>query len=269
MRHSQGVRRVALITGVSRAAGIAAAIARRSAPSHDLMLSGLPAYDRGWEANEDAGDAPELTAELRGLGAEVAYLASDLAQPSAPERVIAAAVEELGGVDTLVAAHAHSKHLPLGSLSAEEIDRHLIVNVRATLLLVKAFAGAHDPDRGQGRIVLFSSGQRLGPMPAELPYVASKGALEALVLSLADSLAARGISVNAVNPGPTDTGLLRGEEHDAIRSRFPGGRWGAPEDAARAVEWLTSDDGAWITGQVLDSEGGFRRWGGASPAADA
>jgi len=253
------MKRVAMITGFGRSTGIAAAIARRSAPTHDLVLTGLPAYDAEHETEDEGRDIPTLTAELRELGAGVAYVPADLAEGPAPERVVAAAVEEFGGVDTLVAAHAHAKPRSLDALDGAEIDRHLAVNVRATLLLVKAFAAAHDPGRAQGRIVLFSSGQRLGPMPAELPYVASKGALEGLVPSLADALAPAEITVNAINPGPTDTGLLSGEIYDSIRSRFPAGRWGTPEDAARAVGWLIGDDGAWITGQVLNSEGGFRR----------
>ena len=88
--------------------------------------------------------------------------------------------------------------------------------------------------------MLFSSGQRLGPMPEELAYVAGKGGLEALVRSLANVLAEQGIAVNAINPGPTDTGLPRVEDHEAIRRRFPAGRWGTPDDAARAVAWLSA-----------------------------
>lgn len=246
-------RRVALITGASRKAAIAAAVARRLAPSHDLLLT-------GFEGGSLAGDdAPALLDELRELGARAEYLAADLSEAPAPGQVVEATIERFGRLDTLVAAHAHSTITPLGSLEAEEIDRHLIVNVRATLLLIEAFAGAHDPERAQGRIVLFSSGQRLGPMPDELAYVASKGGLEALVLSLTDTLAQAGITINALNPGPTDTGWLSGEDYEAVRARFPAGRWGTPDDAARAVAWLTSDDGRWITGQALDSEGGFRR----------
>jgi 3-oxoacyl-[acyl-carrier protein] reductase len=223
------------------------------------MLTGL---DAPQIPGGRAENVAELLTELRGLGARVEYLDADLSEVVAPAGVVEGTVEELGRVDTLVVAHAHSTKTPLGSLEAEEIDRHLIVNVRATLLMVQAFAQAHDPGLGHGRIVLFSSGQRLGPMPDELAYVASKGGLEALVISLADALAKRGIAVNAVNPGPTDTGHLSGEDYEAVRLQFPGGRWGRSDDAARAVAWLTSEDGSWITGQVLDSEGGFRRRGG-------
>jgi 3-oxoacyl-[acyl-carrier protein] reductase len=252
-------RRVALVTGASRPGGIAAAVARRLAPAHDLMLSGLAAYDADGAAAVDGGGASELLAELRGLGARAEYLDADISQPAAPARLLDRAIECHGRVDSLVAAHAHSTRAPLGSLEAQEIDRHLSVNLRATLLLVQAFAAAHDAARGQGRVVLFSSGQRLGPMREELAYVASKGGLEALVSSLADALAELGIAINAINPGPTDTGLPRGEDFEAIRRRFPAGRWGSPDDAARAVAWLLGDDASWITGQVIDSEGGFRR----------
>jgi 3-oxoacyl-[acyl-carrier protein] reductase len=251
-------RRTALITGVGRGAGIAAAVARRLTDSHDLVLSGHPAYDAASGAEGEA-EALALVEELSEGGGAIAWLAADLAEPKAPRRLVALARESLGALDTLVAAHAHSRPTPLGSLDAAEIDRHLTVNVRATLLLVEAFAAAHERSRGQGRVVLFSSGQRLGPMPAELAYAASKGALEALVISLAAELAPAGIAVNALNPGPTDTGLLSDDAYEEIRARFPGGRWGTPEDAARIVAWLASDEATWISGQTLDAEGGFRR----------
>lgn len=252
-------RRVAVITGVSRPSGIAAAVARRLGASHDLWLTGLSAYDR--EQRSESGDqgAAQIRDEVRALGARVEHRSADLSQPLAPAEVVAGALSAFGRVDALVAAHAHSVVAPLDALDAAGIDSHLIVNVRATLLLVKEFARVHDPAWGAGRIVLFSSGQRLGPMPDELAYAASKGGVEALVLSLADGLAGAGITVNAVNPGPTDTGWLRGEAYERVRAKFPNQQWGTPDDAARAVAWLAGEDAAWITGQVLDSEGGFRR----------
>jgi 3-oxoacyl-[acyl-carrier protein] reductase len=253
------MKRVGFISGLSRRSGIAAAVARRIRASHDLMLTGLPAYDAEQATAGPDDDPTALVAAFEESGARAAYVAADLTQPGTPEAVVAAAVERFGGIDTLVAAHAHSRPRSLEALEAETVDRHLAVNVTATLLLVKAFAAAHDSQRGQGRIVLLVSGQNLGPMPAELPYAASKGAVEALVPSLSAALAPEGITVNGLNPGPTDTGLLSGHAHESIRSRFPSGRWGRPEDAARAVDWLTSDDASWVTGQVISSEGGFRR----------
>jgi 3-oxoacyl-[acyl-carrier protein] reductase len=96
-------------------------------------------------------------------------------------------------------------------------------------------------------------------MSDELPYAISKGAIQAMTASLADALVERGITVNCVNPGPVDTGWASGDLHASIARRFPAQRWGRPEDTARLVAWLVSDEAAWITGQVIHSEGGFRR----------
>jgi 3-oxoacyl-[acyl-carrier protein] reductase len=104
-----------------------------------------------------------------------------------------------------------------------------------------------------------TSGQDLGPMPGEVAYAASKGALAAVTKTLADQLADRPITVNAVNPGPVDTGYASAEAYEAVRRRFPQQRWGVPDDPARLIAWLVTDEAAWITGQVLNTEGGFRR----------
>src|SRR5215204_4589980 len=111
-----------------------------------------------------------------------------------------------------------------------------------------------------GRIVNFSSGQSLGPMPGELAYVATKGAIEAFTRTLAAEVGNKGITVNAVNPGPTDTGWMTEELKREIAPRFPSGRIGQPEDAAKLVAFLAGDEAAWITGQVIHSEGGFLRY---------
>jgi len=169
--------------------------------------------------------------------------------------VISAAVAALGHIDILVANHAYSTMGALEELSAPDIDKHLHVNVRATMLLVKAFAAQHDGRPG-GRIIFLTSGQHLDPMPGELAYIASKGALHPLTMSLSTHLAPRGITVNAVNPGATDTGYASPDLYEEVLALEPQGRWGAPEDAARLIAWLCSDDARWITGQVINSTGG-------------
>src|SRR5262249_3913164 len=124
----------------------------------------------------------------------------DLADRAAPRRLVDEAVTAFGGLDLLVVNHTRAPEQPLASVTADELDRTWAVNVRASLLLVQAFAEAHD-DRCPGRVVLMTSGQHLGPMGGDIPYTATKGALHQLTLTLSDVLAERGITVNAVNPG--------------------------------------------------------------------
>lgn len=250
--------RVALVTGVSRGVGIGAAVARAlAADGHRLLLTGLPGFDDAQPYGGDPEGVPNLLAELGGTADHVTV---DLLTPTAPAGLVAEAVRRHGRLDTVVAVHAYSTHTPLGTLDAGEIDRHLLVNVRATLLLAEAFAAAFQAGTG-GRLVFFSSGQRLGPMPGELAYAASKAAVENLTVQLAPLLIPRGITVNCLNPGPTDTGYAPPDVHAAVARRFPGGRWGTPGDAARLVRFLCSPEADWITGQVIDSEGGFNRYG--------
>jgi NAD(P)-dependent dehydrogenase (short-subunit alcohol dehydrogenase family) len=249
--------RGALVTGVSRRAGIGFAICRRlGAQGASVFAQGFTPHDAemSWGADPE-GAAATLRAELPG---RFSYEEIDLADPAGPARCVDAAAAALGHVDILVANHARSSYQGLEDLTAEEIDRSLAVNVRATLLLVQAFAARHDDARPGGRVILFTSGQHAGPMTGELPYIAGKAALHGLTVSLAAHLAPRGILLNTINPGPTDTGWATPEQHAEAAKRMPLGRWGEPDDAARLIAWLVSDDGRWIVGQVLDSEGGFR-----------
>jgi 3-oxoacyl-[acyl-carrier protein] reductase len=96
-------------------------------------------------------------------------------------------------------------------------------------------------------------------MPDELPYAISKGAVHQMTASLADALADRRITVNAINPGPVDTGWATPEQRERLSHAFPAGRWGRPQDIAEVIRWLASASSAWITGQVINAEGGFRR----------
>jgi 3-oxoacyl-[acyl-carrier protein] reductase len=105
-----------------------------------------------------------------------------------------------------------------------------------------------------------TSGQDLGPMRDEVAYATSKGALASITRTLADHLADQAITLNTVNPGPVDTGHATPQAHEAVRRRFPQGHWGTPDDPARLITWLTTDDARWITGQTINAEGGYRRW---------
>ena len=241
----------ALVTGVSRRAGIGFAIVRR------LQEAGATVFVQGWtphDAEQAWGAEPGGTAGVAGeLGVE--HVEADFADADVPARVIAASRAALGPLDILVVNHARSGSGHLAELTAEQLDAFLHENVRASILLVKEFAAQHEGSAG--RVVLMTSGIHKEPMTGELAYAVSKGALLVATSTLADELADRSITVNCVNPGPTDTGWGLAEV-DPV-GRMPAGRWGEPDDAARLIAWLCSDDARWLTGQVIDSEGGFRR----------
>jgi 3-oxoacyl-[acyl-carrier protein] reductase len=166
----------------------------------------------------------------------------------------------LGLPAILVNNAAHSTSDGYMNLDAKTLDDHYAVNMRATFLLSVEFARRfRQSSTRAGRIINLTSGQALGPMPGELAYAATKGAIAAFTLSLSAELAPLGITVNAVNPGPTDTGWMNEEVRHWILPKFPLGRIGMPEDAARLVAFLASEEAEWITGQVLNSEGGFLR----------
>lgn len=244
--------RVALVTGASRRAGIGYAVVQR------LLGLGASVVAHGFsphDAMQPTGADPGMAAAYAALGDRVVYLKADLGDPDAPRDVVARAVAALGHVDILVANHARSGLGRLADLTVKEIDAFLHENVRATLLLVKEFAEQHD-GRSGGRVVLLTSGQHLGGMPEEVAYAVSKGAVQQATATLAEELIPRGITVNCVNPGPTNTGYLADVN---AREETPLGRWGEPDDAARLIAWLCTEDARWISGQTMNSEGGFRR----------
>ena len=188
-----------------------------------------------------------------------ATLEADLADPGAPAALMDRIATERGRpVTVLVNNAAHSERDGWEALDAAGLDAHYAVNLRASALLAVELCRRLPGDRA-GRVITLTSGQSKGPMPGELAYIASKGALDALCVTLAAEVAHLGVTVNNVNPGPVDTGRM----DDAIRAealpRFPMGRIGEPDDAARLVAFLASDDARWIPGQVISSEGGFIR----------
>lgn len=250
--------RAALITGVTRRNGIGFGVARRlAANGANLFLHSFTQYDKQFPSMGAIPPPEELTDDLRKYGTRIEHMETDFSAPDSPRILIETAVERLGHIDILVINHTHDTLKTLEELTAEEIDRHLSVNVRASLLLIQEYAKQHDGRPG-GRIVLLTSGQHLGPMP-HMAYVASKGALHQLTSSLSDHFIGKGITVNTVNPGPTKTYDPGYELHEAVLRKMPLGRWGQPDDAARLIAWLVTDDAAWVTGQVINSEGGFRR----------
>lgn len=251
--------RVALVTGVGGRRGIGSAVCRALAVrGANVVLSYWGAYDREmpWASDDDGPEA--LVAELRASGVRAGAVEVDLSLPESPQRLLDAAEEGIGLPFILVNVAAHSTRDGYGALDAAMLDAHYAVNVRAMALLSVLFARRYPGGPG-GRIVNFSSGQSLGPMVGELAYAASKGAIEAFTRTLAAEVWDRGITVNAVNPGPTDTGWMTEELKEELEPEFLSGAIGRPEDAARLVAFLAGGEARWITGQTIHSEGGFFR----------
>ncbi|MER6915877.1 SDR family oxidoreductase [Streptomyces sp. NPDC000594] len=262
--------RTALVTGASRRGGIGYAVARRlAALGASLYLHHHVPHDdsQPWGADPEGPEA--VAAGVRDAradpSAQVFHGPGDLSDAAAPAELIATATRALGGrLDILVANHALSgSDGELLEIDAAMLDAHWAVDTRSVVLLVQAFARqrAALPARTPGgRVVMMTSGQDLsGGMPGELAYALAKGALASVTRSLSAALAELAVTVNTVNPGPVDTDYLEGDAYRSIAGMFPAGRWGMPDDPARLIAWLVTDEAEWITGQVIDSEGGFRR----------
>jgi 3-oxoacyl-[acyl-carrier protein] reductase len=244
-------RPAALITGAGRLTGIAAGIAERLADDGwDLALSYWRPYDadQPWTSRDD--EPEQLAEDLRRRGATVVLLPGDIADPAEPDRLLDAAGATLGPLRGLVLSHAESRDSAILDTTVESFDRHMVVNARASWQLIAAFARQV---KDGGAIVALTSDDTA----FNLPYGASKGALDRIVMAAARELGHLGIRANAVNPGPIDTGWMDDDLRAALTRRQPTGRLGTPADVARLVSFLLSDDGSWTTGQLIHADGGF------------
>ena len=251
-------RRLAIVTGASRRRGIGAAVCRALAQAGvDIFFTHWGPYDRRmpWGAEED--EPAHLQRQVQALGVRCEHLRIDLGTVDAPQRIMQAAQAQLGPASILVNNATHDETTaPFDQLDAPTLDAYYAVNMRGTMLLSIEFARRFAGSAG-GRIINLTSGQGRGAMPGKLAYAATKGAIEAFTLTLAVEVAPRGITVNAIDPGPTDTGWMTEEVKRALLPRFPMGRLGQPEDAARLITWLASEDAGWVTAQIIRSTGGF------------
>ncbi|MFC8190989.1 SDR family oxidoreductase [Cellulomonas sp. NPDC057328] len=247
-------RPVALVTGVGRTRGIGAAVARGLALSGwDIVFTHFSPYDERMPWGGEPHATEQIIGTLRAAGARALAIEADLAVPETAERLFDRAVDVLGDVHALVMCHCESVASGLLDTSLESFDRHFAVNARATWLLVRAFgrrAEGVDPRR---RIIALTSDHTVG----NLPYGASKAALDRITLAAAHELAPLGVRANVINPGPVDTGWMSDEIRTAGAQQTPLGRNGTPADTADLVTFLCSAQGGWINGQLLKSNGGF------------
>jgi 3-oxoacyl-[acyl-carrier protein] reductase len=249
--------KIALITGVGRRRSIGAALALGLAhDGWDLVLNYWQPYDDRVGLERMDADPHTIAEQCRALGVRVELVPGDLSDPSVPADLVRAGLA-LGPLTGLVMSHCESVDSSIFTTSVESWDRHFAVNARATWLLIKAFAEQLPPvvapGKVGGRIVALTSDHTVH----NLPYGASKGALDRTVIASAVELADRGVRANVINPGPIDTGWMDDSIRTSVTAMTAAGRLGTPDDTANLVRFLFSDAGSWINGQVLSSNGGF------------
>lgn len=250
--HDASVAPTALITGVGRQRGIGASIAAGlAADGWDLVLSYWHPYDDRIGLDRGADDPEDLAGVLRDAGRLVELVPADLEDPATPEALVRRAVELVGPLGALVMSHCEGVDSGVLDTTVESFDRHYAVNVRAGWLLIAAFA-RQLPQSG-GSVVALTSDHTVG----NLPYGATKGALDRVVLAAAHELGHLGLRANLINPGPVDTGWMDDRIRDALLAMQPTGRLGKATDTANLVRFLVSEQGQWINGQLLHSNGGF------------
>jgi 3-oxoacyl-[acyl-carrier protein] reductase len=253
------INKIAVVTGASRAKGIGTEICRELArEGADIFFTHWSKYDRLMDyCNEDDFKCSKhLMEEIRSLGVQCESMELDLSQPDAPRKLLDEVQNKLGSPSILVNNATHSVDVDFRSIDADILNAHYNVNVRGTCLLTVEFARLIEGKHG-GRIINMVSGQDKSPEPGNLAYVATKGAVSTFTKSVAIELAPLKITVNAVDPGPTNTGWMNSELKEELLPKFPMGRLGEPRDAAKLVIFLASEESEWITGQIIHSDGGF------------
>lgn len=201
--------------------------------------------------------ADAVVRQILAAGGEAAAVAADLSSPDAPVALLDAAEHVLGPIDVLVnnAAHCESPDTLL-TATPEGVDRHFAVNTRAAVMLIAEYARRVQRRGGRWGRVINVSTDAARTFPGQIAYGASKAALEAFTRSTAVELGPLGITVNAVAPGPVQTGWISDDLEAQILPSIPLRRVGRPEDIASAIVFLASEQASWITGQTVQVAGG-------------
>jgi 3-oxoacyl-[acyl-carrier protein] reductase len=242
--------KVAVVTGASK--GIGAAIARALAKAGAAVAV-------NYASNK--ADADRVVGEIVKAGGKAVAIQADVAKRDDVKRLFEETREKLGRPNILVNNAGVYKFGPFESVTEQDFHRHFDTNVLGTILAtqeaVKAFDGSG------GSVINLSTISSTNPSPNTLLYSASKSAIDAITRELATELAGKGIRVNAIAPGMTETegfaaAGLSAESAKALGFSLPMGRIGQPEDIARVALFLASDQSAWVTGERISVSGGQR-----------
>lgn len=252
-------RRIAIVTGTSRLEGLGKSICVELAKNDiDIFFTYWRNYDKHMAWNSDDNEPELIQKEIEKEGVKCRKMELDLSNSDSYSYLLKKVILEMGEPSILVNNATYSTQTDTDSITVEELDKHYYVNLRATTMLCMEFVKRFTGNK-HGRIINISSGQSLSAMSDEIAYAVTKGAIETLTHTISHKIASKGITINAVNPGLTDTGWMNDQQKEMFLKCFPMKRLGQPNDAARLVAFLASKDSEWITGQIIHSEGGFIR----------